>query len=157
MFGKLLKNYIIYIRGVRNLSLRVQFTPNVLLKLEKIKSLKIKQDQPFNQENQDYYLYIHRQLGGCAGMKFTFALFSKDKLKDNAVVLLEPTSSRAGVATDKESTEYLNNTVLDYCSLSSHSDPKALNLKSEFTIRRIDSRYTCGCGKSFNPRRWTNN
>lgn len=86
-------------------------------------------------EEGNVFLRVGVQAGGCSG--FSYGMGFDEELKEGD---LQVTQQGIPVVIDKESSKYLNGTVIDY---------KESMLGGGFTINNPNAINTCGCGSSF--------
>jgi len=107
---------------------------NFTIKLSDIAIKKVK--EMMKKENkEDEVLRVSVLAGGCSG--YTYDLEIIPKPMENDLIMRQ---SDVQVAVDKESTEFLNNTVIDFID--------TLN-ESGFKFNNPNATKECGCGKSF--------
>lgn len=82
-------------------------------------------------ENNEPYLRVSVQGGGCSGMQYVFD-FEQTKTDDDFEI--------GKVLIDAMSMEYLQSAVLDFVDDL---------MGSQFTIKNPNATTTCGCGSSF--------
>jgi len=82
-------------------------------------------------ENQEPYLRISVNGGGCSGFQYAFAF-------DDTVA--EDDFTFGKVIVDAMSMQYLNEAVVDY---------KEDIMGDQFTVHNPNAQTTCGCGSSF--------
>lgn len=81
-------------------------------------------------ENQETFLRVAVQGGGCSGFTYTFAF--DDKQEDDFVVDV--------VLVDSMSMQYLQGATIDY---------KEDLMGNSFAVHNPNAQTTCGCGSSF--------
>jgi iron-sulfur cluster insertion protein len=106
----------------------VKILPKAIQKIKNVKN---------SQQNQQKFLRIGVDGGGCNGFQYLFNL--DDKLNEDDIIIYQENQSIIAV-TDKISEEFLKNSEIDFVEdLGS----------SEFKIKNPNASSSCGCGASF--------